>query len=124
MVYYRFSLLLMPWQDMKTNEALPSEIVSQLKRIGSGIKTARMRRRMTQEDLAERVGTSWHTIRKIEGGSPVTRIGYYLNALWVLGLFGDVRLLADPERDREGIILEAAARGTRARPHRTLNRDF
>lgn len=109
---------------MKTNEALPSEILSQLKRIGSGIKTARMRRRMTQEELAERVGTSWHTIRKIEGGSPVTRIGFYLNALWVLGLFEDVGLLADPERDREGIILEAAARGTRARPHRTLNRDF
>ena len=109
---------------MKTDEALPSEILSQLRRIGDGIKTARMRRRMTQEELAERVGASWHTIRKIEGGSPVTRIGFYLNALWVLGLFEDVRLLANPERDREGIILEAAARGTRARRHRTLNRDF
>ena len=109
---------------MKTNTALPSEVQSQLRRIGNGIKTARMRRHMTQEELAERVGTSWHTIRKIEGGSPVTRIAYYLKALWVLGLFEDVRLLADPERDREGIILEAAARGTRVRRHRTLNRDF
>ena len=109
---------------MKTGEALPSEILSQLGRIGYGIKTARMRRRMTQEALAERVGTSWHTIRKIEKGSPVTGIGYYLKALWVLGLFDDVRLLADPERDREGIILESAARGTRARPPRTLDRDF
>ena len=79
---------------------------------------------MTQEELAERVGASWHTIRKIERGSPVTGIGYYLKALWVLGLFEDVRLLADPERDREGIILEAAARGTRARHRRRLSRDF
>ena len=79
---------------------------------------------MTQQELAERVGTSWQTIRKIEGGSPGTRIASYLKALWVLGLFEDVRLLADPERDREGIILEAAARGTRARRPRTLNRDF
>ncbi len=109
---------------MKANEALPSEILSQLGRIGYGIKTARMRRRMTQRELAERVGASWHTIRKIEEGSPVTRIAYYLNALWVLGLFEDVRLLADPERDGEGIILEAAARGTRVRRRRTLNRDF
>ncbi len=109
---------------MKTNEALPSEVLSQLRRIGNGIKTARVRRHMTQEELAERVGTSWHTIRKIEGGSPGTRIASYLKALWVLGLFEDVRLLADPERDREGIILEAAARGTRARRPRTLNRDF
>ncbi len=109
---------------MKTNEALPSEVLSQLRRIGSGIKTARVRRHMTQQQLAERVGASWHTIRKIEGGSPVTRIAYYLKALWVLGLFEDVQLLADPERDREGIILEAAARGKRARRPRTLNRDF
>ena len=109
---------------MKTNEALPREVLSQLRRIGNGIKTARVRRHMTQEELAERVGTSWHTIRKIEKGSPVTGIGYYLKALWVLGLFDDVRLLADPERDREGIILESAARGTRARPRRTLDRDF
>ena len=83
-----------------------------------------MRRRMTQEELAERVGVSWHTIRKIEKGSPVTGIGYYLKDLWVLGLFADVHLLADPERDREGIILEAAARGTRARHRRRLDRDF
>ena len=109
---------------MKTNEALPSEVLSQLRRIGSGVKTARVRRHMTQEELAEHVGTSWQTIPNIEGGSPGTRIASYLKALWVLGLFEDVRLLADPERDREGIILEAAARGTRARRPRTLNRDF
>ena len=109
---------------MNPAQALPSGILSELGRIGYGIKTARMRRRMTQQELAERVGASWHTIRKIEKGSPVTGIGYYLKALWVLGIFEDVRLLADPERDREGIVLEAAARGTRARHRRTLNRDF
>ena len=109
---------------METNEALPSEVLSQLRRIGNGIKTARVRRRMTQEELAERVGTHWQTIRNIEGGSPGTRIASYLKALWVLGLFEDVPLLADPERDREGIILEAAVRGTRASRPRTLNRDF
>jgi len=109
---------------MKNNEALPSDVLSQLGRIGDGIKTARMRRRMTQEELAERVGTSWHTIRSIEKGSPGTGVGYYLKVLWVLGIFEDVRLLADPERDREGIILEAAARGTRARHRRRLTRDF
>ncbi len=109
---------------MNHNEALPSEVLSQLGRIGHGIKTARMRRRMTQKELAERTGTSWHTIRKIERGSPGTGFGYYLKALWVLGIFEEVRLLAHPERDREGIILEAASRGTRARGRRSLSRDF
>ena len=109
---------------MKRMQALPSEILSQLGQIGHGIKTARMRRRMTQKELAESAGTSFHTIRKIERGSPGTGIGYYLKALWVLGIFEDVRLLANPERDREGIILEAAGRGTRARGRLSLSRDF
>ena len=43
---------------MKTTEALPSDVTVQLRRIGRGIKTARLRRRMTQEELADRVDAS------------------------------------------------------------------
>lgn len=109
---------------MKTSEALPSDVLSQLTRIGHGIKTARLRRRMTQEQLAERVDTSWHTIRRIERGKPTTGIGLYLRAMWVLGIFEEVRFLADPVRDREGLILEEARRGDRARQIVKLSRDF
>jgi transcriptional regulator with XRE-family HTH domain len=109
---------------MKHGEALAAEIEQELRRIGEGVRIARVRRRMTQEELAARVGTSFHTIRKIEKGAPGTGIGFYLQALWVLGLFGDVRLIADPERDREGIIREAAERNRIARPRRSMSREF
>jgi DNA-binding XRE family transcriptional regulator len=60
---------------MKTTQALPGLVLDQLARIGEGIRIARMRRRMTQEDLASRVGTTFHTIRRIEQGAPGTAIG-------------------------------------------------
>jgi len=104
--------------------ALPIAVEAELGRMGRGIKTARLRRRMTQEELADRVDASWHTIRKIEEGAPTTGIGLYLKAMWVLGIFDEVRALADPARDEEGLVLEAGRRGERARPSRTLNRDF
>jgi transcriptional regulator with XRE-family HTH domain len=109
---------------MKATEALPSPVLDQLARIGEGIRIARMRRRMTQEDLATRVGTTFHTIRRIEQGAPGTAIGFYLTTLWVLGLFEDVHLLADPARDREGLIREASERNRIARPKGSLSRDF
>lgn len=109
---------------MKTTEALPNEVRAELGRIGEGLRIARVRRRMTQEELASRVGTTFHTIRRIEQGAPGTSVGVYLKALWVLGLFEDVRLLADPNRDREGLIREASERNQVARPTRSMGRDF
>jgi len=109
---------------MKATEALPGPVLDQLVRIGEGIRVARMRRRMTQEDLASRVGTTFHTIRRIEQGAPGTAIGFYLTTLWVLGIFEDVPLLADPARDREGLIREDAERNRIARPKGTLSREF
>ena len=51
-------------------------------------------------------------------------VGFYLTALWVLGLFEDVRFLADPARDREGLIREASERNRIARPKGSVSRDF
>lgn len=109
---------------MKVTEVLPGPVLDELVRIGEGIRIARMRRRMTQADLAARVGTTFHTIRRIEQGAPGTAMGFYLTTLWVLGLFEDVYLLADPARDREGLIREASERNRIARPKGTLDRDF
>lgn len=109
---------------MKTTEALPGPVLDELARIGEGIRIARVRRRMTQEALASRVGTTFHTIRRIERGAPGTAMGFYLTALWVLGLFDDVHLLADPARDREGLIREASERNRIARPKGSVSRDF
>jgi transcriptional regulator with XRE-family HTH domain len=108
---------------MKKRQYLPAKVKSELERIGSGIRTARSRRRMTQAELAERVGTTFHTISKMERGAPGTGIGLYMKALWVLGLLGGVAGVADPSLDEEGLILQAARAPKRVRAGQVSN-DF
>lgn len=83
---------------------------------------------MSQEELAERVGVTFHTVRAMEQGRATTGIGHYLNALWVLGLLDTVSSVADPALDREGRILEAAERRRKSGPRRGgrkgLSNDF
>ncbi|WP_255436608.1 helix-turn-helix transcriptional regulator [Rhodanobacter sp. PCA2] len=58
------------------------------------LRAARMRRSMTQEVMAERVGVSVPTIAKLENGDPSTSMATVLRVLTVLGLAGDIDLLA------------------------------
>lgn len=95
---------------MRTSPHIPGPVESELNRIGAGIETARLRRNMSQQELADRVGVSFHTIRRIEQGKSGTTIGSYLHALWVLGLLDTVASMADPSLDREGLALEASDR--------------
>ena len=101
----------------------PVEI--ELKGIGFWIETARLRRNMSQQELADRVGASIHTIRAVEAGRAGTAIGSYAQALWVLGLIGTLSSVADPSLDAEGLVLEGADRRRKGgrRSHR-ISDDF
>lgn len=62
--------------------------------LGENIKLARLRRRLSAEQVAERAGISRSTLNFIEKGYEGVSIGYYLNVLNVLGLEQDFLLLA------------------------------
>ncbi|HEU4814066.1 MAG TPA: helix-turn-helix transcriptional regulator [Xanthomonadaceae bacterium] len=66
----------------------------QIKALGARLRAARMRRRMTQEVLAERVGVSIPTIGKLESGDASLSLATVLRALTVLGLGDDIDLIA------------------------------
>lgn len=63
--------------------------------LGQQIRAARRERRWTVDELAERVGVTHPTIRKIERGDPTVGLGSAFEAAAILGLplFHD-----DPER--------------------------
>jgi transcriptional regulator with XRE-family HTH domain len=61
---------------------------------GTRLRAARLRRQMTQEVLAERVGVSVPTIGKLESGDPSTSLATVLRMLTILGLADDIDLLA------------------------------
>ena len=54
------------------------------------IKERRSALRLRQSDLAERVGISLATLRKIESGEPVVAVGSVLHVLWHLGLLSSL----------------------------------
>ena len=104
---------------------IPSAAVEDaLKHLGRNIRTARLRRRLRIEDVAERIGASRFTVADLEKGKPGTSAAAYLGALWALGLLDQVADLADPDRDEEGKALESARYPTGAPRRRKLDNDF
>ena len=73
-----------------------------MKDLGENIKLARLRRKFTSEQVAERAGIVRSTLWHIEKGSPSVSIGTYLQVLFVLSLEKDFEKLAkDDEMGRK-----------------------
>ncbi|GAC1540579.1 MAG: hypothetical protein NVS2B17_17000 [Candidatus Velthaea sp.] len=84
-----------------------------LSRLGDRLRTARLRRRLSAKLVAERAGMSVMTLRSVENGGMGVTIGAYAAVLHVLGLDGDLDLVAaaDPlGRDLQDAALPRAAR--------------
>ena len=108
----------------KISKAPPAAVEDMLNRLGRNIRTARLRRKLSRKELAERVGISRYVLADIEKGKPTTAIAAYLGALWVLGLLRDMGEVADPDRDEEGKILERARSPRTAPKRKTIDDDF
>jgi DNA-binding XRE family transcriptional regulator len=106
------------------NSDTPRQVNDALKALGINIRTARIRRRLTQEELAIKCDITRKTIYAIEKGAQGPSIGSVLSVLWALGLLDSVKALADPNSDEHGKILEAATRPERVRAHQVLDNDF
>ncbi len=108
----------------KISEAPPAAVEEALIRLGRNIRTARLRRRLTLEDLAGRIGVSRQVLAQIEKGKPTTAVATYLGALWALGLLKQLRDVADPDRDAEGKILDRARSPKTAPKRKKIDDDF
>lgn len=102
----------------------PAAVEESLERLGRNIRTARLRRRLPQADLAARMGVSRFVVADVEKGKPTTGVAVYLGALWALGLLGNMCKVADPDLDEEGKTLERARGPKRAGRRRVLSDDF
>ena len=80
---------------MKNNKSkiLPSA-AKILKEFGENIKLARLRRKLSAEQVAERANNSRPTLLSIEKGMPGVAIGSYAQVLFVLNLEKDLLKVA------------------------------
>lgn len=65
-----------------------------LSEMGENIKLARLRRKLSSQQVAERANISRPTLTAMEKGAPTVSMGSYLLVLQVLGLEKDLLLLA------------------------------
>jgi transcriptional regulator with XRE-family HTH domain len=85
---------------------LPIPVVSALRKFGQDLNDARRRRRISMALMAERAGIAVNTLAKIERGDPAASMAAYASVLFVLGMTGRLRDLADASRDLTGLMLE------------------
>jgi transcriptional regulator with XRE-family HTH domain len=107
-------------------EAPPYAVEQALTRLGTNLRTARLRRNLTVEAVALKIGTGPRAVMDAEKGRPGTGAATYAALLWAYDLLGPVSELADPARDTEGLALERAHGRTRARTRTSgdLDSDF
>lgn len=76
-----------------------------LTRLGQAISLARRRRHLTQQDLAQRIGSSANTVRRMEAGHPGTALVHVARAMQVFGELGQLDQLLDSPQDTIGLAL-------------------
>lgn len=95
---------------------IPSSAIKRvLRKLGTDIREARQRRRLTMAVVADRAFTSRATLQRIEAGDPGVSMGIYAAVLQALGFLHRLDQLADPSHDEIGQALASAELPKRVR---------
>jgi transcriptional regulator with XRE-family HTH domain len=104
--------------------APPYPVDQALKRLGANLRTARLRRNLTIEEVARKIGTGPRPVSDAERGKPSTGVAVYMALLWAYDLLAPMETIADPARDREGVALSSQRERARAPGSQDLDSDF
>lgn len=109
---------------MKKNATFSPRTVEAAELLGTQVRIGRLERRWTAQELAERVGVSVVTLRKIERGDPSVGLGVAFEAATLTGvpLFYEERSRLSSELQRAGDRLTVLP--SRARKPREIDDDF
>jgi len=89
----------------KSDVPLPLPVERAIRKLGSDVALARRRRRISQASLAERMGASVSTVRRMEKGDVRVPIHFFARAMHVFGEIQALADLLDTARDDIGLML-------------------
>lgn len=104
--------------------APPYPVERAIKRLGANLRTARLRRNLTIEEVAGKIGTGPRAVSGAEQGRISTGIAVYAALLWAYDLLDPIEVLADPARDPEGLARATQRERARAARPEELDSDF
>lgn len=84
---------------------MPLPVERAIQKLGADISLARRRRFISQASLAERMGASLSTVRRMEKGDARVPVHFYARALHVFGEIKALEHLLDTPNDEIGLTL-------------------
>lgn len=84
---------------------VPLPVERAIRKLGGDISLARRRRHISQASLAERMGASLSTVRRMERGDLRVPIHFFARALHVFGEIQSLENLLDTAKDDIGLTL-------------------
>ncbi|MDZ4738597.1 MAG: helix-turn-helix domain-containing protein [Alphaproteobacteria bacterium] len=104
--------------------AIPHSVEIDIRKLGQNLRAARLRRNLSIEDVAQKVGVSRFVVADAEKGKPSTGIAVYASLLWTYGLLDQLTEIAGPTQDREGAALSLTRARAGASRGGSLSNDF
>jgi transcriptional regulator with XRE-family HTH domain len=92
--------------------------------LGANLRTARLRRNLTIDEVAEKIGTGRRAVMDAEKGRPGASAAVYVALLWAYDLLNQTGEVADPAKDDEGLALTSSRKRARAPVKGGLSSDF
>jgi transcriptional regulator with XRE-family HTH domain len=105
-------------------EAPPYPVQEALLKLGQRLRTARLRRNLSVQAVAKKIGAGARAIGDAEKGKASTGIVVYAALLWAFDMLGEMESLADPAGDTEGLALASRREPLRARQRQGLDNEF
>lgn len=84
---------------------VPLPVGRAILKLGNDLSLARRRRHITQESLAERIGASLSTVRRMEKGDMRVPLHFIARALHIFGELQRLESLLDTAQDDIGLML-------------------
>jgi len=102
----------------KFSKKLPFDVAKSVLELGQNLHLARKCRGLSARAVAEKIGMDQRAVLDAEKGKATTAVSTYLSLLWAYDLLGDMKDVANPTKDVEGMRLAAA------RENKTLKSDL